>query len=221
MMKFFYFALLILLPNISFSQLPWLEGFSTHADPSGVVGPGINNAGDYPTSTPWTIDASGASLTATSDYGYATGGQFVARDTDGPLIFTTENINISTCTSVDFSIDLSESGTFETSDYINVEYSTDGGTTFTLITDWMGLGTLTNTINDDFAPTTVTVTGLTGTSLVLRITFNNNAGTEYYNMDNISVTGTGCSGGLTLNTGTVFGAPFLQTVVTERVLREM
>ncbi len=211
MMKFFYFLTVLLLPILSFGQLPWLEDFQSHVDPSGVEGSTggiVVNVGDYPATTPWVIDATGASLTANSDYGYVTGGQFVARDTDGPLVFTTENINISTCTSVDFSIDFSESGTFELSDYINVEYSTDGGTNFTLITNWMGLGTLTNTIIDDFAPTTVTVTGLTGTSLVLRITFENNAGTELYMMDNISVTGTGCSGGLTLNTGTVYGAPF-------------
>ncbi len=205
MTKYIITFILTLLSGALFSQIIWSEDFNSYTDPSGIVGPGTNNIGDYPTSTPWTLDASLASLTATSDYGYVTGGQFTCRDIDGEFVFTTPSINISGCLSTDFSIDFSETGNHEPSDYINVEYSTDGGVTYTLITNWAGLGDATHTLIDDFTSTNLNITGLTGSSLILRISFSNNTGSEYLSMDNIVIS---CSSSTSITTGTIYTPPF-------------
>lgn len=199
--------LLFIVSNTVFGQLPWSEDFSGYATPSGVQGAGINIVGDYPALTPWVIDATSAALTATSDYGYVSGGVFQVQDSDGDLFWTTEDIDITGCTNVSFSIDLSQTGTMEATDYIHVEYSTDGGATYTSINNWSGLGDASHTVIDDFVSTTVTQSGLSGTTFKLRVTFNCNAGTEQLNIDNISVTGN-CTGPITITTGAVSGSPF-------------
>ena len=73
----------------------------------------------------------------------------------------------------------------ESSDIFNTEYRIDGGT-------WTTAGTNGN-LNDDFTSATVSQTGLSGSTLEIRVTMNNGAGTEYHRLDDILVEGTASS----------------------------
>lgn len=112
----------------------------------------------------------------------------------GGVEFETKSIDISNFSTVDFSLDVSEDGDHESSDFVDVEFSTDGGSTFTKITDWNGNGSTSHTLvgdkpNDsDWGSTTVTRSGLAGSQLVLRVTMRNNAGSEDIRLDNVEVT---------------------------------
>lgn len=98
-------------------------------------------------------------------------------------------------------------GDISNQDYVDVEYRIDGGG-WILVQNylgWCGLyGSCANHTfygddgltqgdcrnNDtDWGSSTVTVTGLTGTTLQLRITARNSAASEYINIDNINVNG--------------------------------
>lgn len=203
-MKQIYLSILILFTAaISMNaQVMYSEDFdaASVADGSGVEGSSgsvLVNIGDYPALVDWTIDASAADLSASSDWAKTDGGQFSFRDTDGDIIWDSELIDISTATGAfNFSVDASNNnGGFEDSDYLDVLYSIDGGA-FVLVQDWNGLGDTTHTFLgekngtdwDGSVPEVVTVSGLTGSStLQIRVIGNVNAGGEQLFFDNINV----------------------------------
>ena len=78
-----------------------------------------------------------------------------------------------------------EAGGMESSDIFNTEYRIDGGT-------WTPAGT-NGILNDDFTSATVSQTGLSGSTLEIRVTMNNGAGSEYHRLDDILVEGTASS----------------------------
>ncbi|WP_124978811.1 T9SS type A sorting domain-containing protein [Nonlabens xiamenensis] len=200
MKQIYTFYLLLLVSSISMAQVMYNEDFSTPIDNTGVegiTGGGIINIGDYPSNVAWTIDASAASLTANSDWAKLTGGIFSFRDTDGPTIWESESIDISTATGAfNFSVAASNNnGGFESSDYLDILYSIDGGA-YVLVQDWNNLGDATHTFlgeknGTDWNGTTpeiVTVSGLTGTStLQIRVVAEVNAGGEEMFFDDINV----------------------------------
>ena len=112
---------------------------------------------------------------------------FEGRDLDGDAIWETESIDIPSSSSLSFSLNLTEEGDLEGSDHVDVAYSTDGGSTFTTITDWKGKGDGSHTLVGNWTDATVTKSGLSGTSLVLRVTMENNAGTEDIRLDDVEV----------------------------------
>lgn len=187
-MKRLYSALLLLAATTLCANVMgqiWTLDFSDPSiDEKGAVGPGntVDVAG-----APFTVDVSGAVLSANDDWFRVQNEVFEARDTDGPAVWTSETINISNCTSADISIDFSESGTMEAADFVDFEYILDG--TPTLITNWAGLGDGTHTLIDDFVSTTLTQAGLVGSTLQIRITADNNAADERQRFDNIVVSG--------------------------------
>lgn len=202
-----------LLLNISFSnaQIPWTENFDSYTAGTGVDGTG--NLGDYPGSvSQWTISSTTGLIDA-GDFLKTVSGALQATDVNSAIIWTSQSINISACTSVQFSLDIDETGDHEASDYADVEYSINGGA-FTMITNWNGNGSGTHTLigdspNDgDWVSETVTQAGLSGASLVIRITMLNGAASEHINIDNITVTGTACAGGNSITTGALSGGPF-------------
>ncbi len=91
-------------------------------------------------------------------------------------------IEINDYTDISISVDLLENGTFENGDYIQVQYSTDGG----VWTDFDNNGY----INTDFGSVTALQEGLNGNSLRLRIILSNNWWDEVYYVNNIAVSGT-------------------------------
>ena len=167
-------------------------------DGAGAVGP------QPPTVTPpsngqWSITGDLSGLTATSDFFRTSGGQLTARDVDATICFETQDINITGMPDVGFSIDISETGDHEASDFVDVTYILDG--TPTTITNWMSAGDATHTLigdvliggapdDADWGSTTVTASGLTGSTLKLQVCVMNNAGSEFIHLDNVTVTST-------------------------------
>jgi hypothetical protein len=116
---------------------------------------------------------------------------FEGRNLDGDAIWETKSIDISSFSSVSFSLNLTEEGDLEdgcgSCDYADVAYSTDGGTNFTTITNWNGNGNGSHTLVGNWTDATVTQSGLSGDTFVLRVTMNNNAGTEDIRLDDVTV----------------------------------
>ncbi|WP_022836836.1 lamin tail domain-containing protein [Salisaeta longa] len=136
--------------------------------------------------------------------------------TTSVVTWTSESIDISAYAGVDVALTLSETGDHEGTDFADVQYSTDGGTTYTTITNWNGLGSSTHTLvgnlpNDqDWGSATVTTAGLSGTTLRLRVRLKNNAGSEDLFLDDIAVTGGSSDGG-----GGGGGTPAASLLITE------
>ncbi|WP_034062648.1 beta strand repeat-containing protein [Lacinutrix jangbogonensis] len=176
----------------------WAETFDQ--DGAGVIGvcsgadPTTCATNIAPTNGQWSVSGTTSGITATTDSFNVNGGQLVGRDVDGEVCFLSESIDISTYTSVDFSALIEEQGDLETADYADVTLIIDGMPT--LITDWMSMGSATHTLtgdlpdDSDWVSTTVTQTGITGTTLQIQICVYNGASTEYISMDNITLTGT-------------------------------
>ncbi len=167
------------------------------------------NSGDYPGGVTWIIDDSSAdSLGQDNDYAYTNAtGQFELNNTDGPVSLTTQAVNISGYATVCFSVDIDATGNLEydpaqhgtddsnnINDYVNVEYSIDGGA-WTLVADYGGNGTADHTLvapltaDGTFPTGQVSVTGLSGSTLRIRITSNTWASDEHFYYDNILVEG--------------------------------
>lgn len=167
------------------------------------------NSGDYPGGVTWIIDDSSADFFGQdNDYAYTNAtGQFELNNTDGPISLTTQVVNISGYATVCFSVDVDATGDLEydpsqhgtddsnnINDYVNVEYSIDGGA-WTLVADYGGNGTADHTLvapptaDGTFPTGQVSVSGLNGSTLRIRITSNTWAGDEHFYYDNILVEG--------------------------------
>ena len=203
-MKKNYFITLLFLTifsNVLIAQNIWEENFNSYAENSGIEGDGagnVANIGDYPAQiSKWSLDAATASLFNNSDWAKTIGGALSFRDTDGTngVFWNSEAIDISSASGpVSFQLTVSNnSGGFETGDFINVSYSVDGGTTFNLIQNWNGLGDANTTIlgesngQDWSTSETILQSGITGTSLLIRVQVKNNASAEQFFLDDISV----------------------------------
>ncbi len=192
-MKKFYLittiALITFVSQVIFAQTTiWSEDFDSYTDNSGYIGPGPVTTGDYPSLvSQWVLDVTGGSLTNGNDWFMVNNGLFEARDVDGPCIWTSEEINISGYSEVSFELVASRQGNFESDDYLDVEYRIDAGT-WTLIQDWNGQGSATHTLIEDFSsPQTPAVSGLSGSTLDIRVTMRNSSGFEYLRIDDILV----------------------------------
>lgn len=167
------------------------------------------NSGDYPGGVTWIIDDSSADwLGQDNDYAYTNAtGQFELNNTDGPVSLTTQAVNVSGYTTVCFSVDIDATGNLEydpaqhvsddsnnINDYVNVEYSIDGGA-WTLVADYGGNGTADHTLvapllaDGTFPTGQVSVSGLSGGTLRIRLTSNTWAGDEHFYYDNILIEG--------------------------------
>jgi len=167
------------------------------------------NSGDYPGGVTWTIDDSAADFFGQdNDYAYTNAaGAFELNNTDGPISLTTHPITISAYATVCFSVDIYGSGQLEydpaqhdaddtnnINDYVNVEYSIDGGA-WVMLVDYGGNGTADHTLvaplvsDGTFPNGQVSVSGLSGVTLRIRITSNTWASDEKFYYDNILVEG--------------------------------
>ena len=76
----------------------------------------IYNSSDF-TGVDWTMDVSAASLTSNSDYYRIVNERLEARNVDGSVFWYSPQQNILGFQNVSFSVDLSEFGTLESTDY--------------------------------------------------------------------------------------------------------
>jgi len=188
------------------------EDFNSYSNDTGVSGASSSN-GDYPSGvTKWTLTSFQSfgnntpnlpgTLLNDEDYALVKSGKLEFRDTNGALQFESQQINISGYSDILISMEISESGTLEyvplhvddfdcgedESDYVDIEYSTNGGSTFTEVSNYLSNGTVNHTLADDLLGTVAfSLSGISGTSLVIRVRLQNWADDEYYYLDNILV----------------------------------
>ncbi|MEE9440267.1 MAG: Calx-beta domain-containing protein [Saprospiraceae bacterium] len=191
MKKLQLLLLFCLFITIGFSQvIAYSEDF-TGQENQGAIGPGnmINTS-----MVDWTVDVSAAILNATTDWFKVTNSLMEGRDVDGPAIWNSPSIDISTLVDVSISIDISGIGGFESSDYIKLSYIIDNGPTFDF-----------GTYSDDFAAQTVTVSGLSGMSIVVVVEVNNGAAQEKHRFDNVLIEGMLSGGSPAINLTDISG----------------
>lgn len=146
------------------------------------------------TGVDWNLDVSDGAFEDNNDFFAVKAGVFEAQDVDGDVIWTSESFNINGYNNLEFSFDAGAIGDFEASgDIFDVEIVIDGGTPETLFSatvdenatdDPMYFGTVQLTASlQNF---TTGIVG-SGTDAVIRITVNNNADSERYRFDNLSV----------------------------------
>ena len=138
-----------------------------------------------PANGQWLITGNFSGLTASSDFAITQGGALVFQDTDTEICFTSTIIDISACVTSDFSVYVSEIGTLESTDYVDVNLIVDGVSN--PIINFNGLGDAMHSLIDNFTAATVTQTGIVGSTIVVEICVMNNAGTEQILLDNIMV----------------------------------
>jgi hypothetical protein len=192
------------------------ENFNSYSNGTGITGASATN-GDYPSGvTKWTLTSYTTArdgtpgypgtLSNADDFALVNSGVLEIQDANGPLLFETSAIDISGYSDILISMDISENGNLEYTDsahtddfncgqesigndYVDIEYSTDGGTTFVEVPNFSGLGTANHTLHDDLAGTVnFSVSGISGNLLVIRVRIQNWAAAEQYFLDNILVT---------------------------------
>lgn len=201
--------------NTCSGDILYEEDFDSYIENTGVTGASSSN-GNYPSGvTKWTLtsfDSFGSSTPALpgtlepgeiNDYALVKSGEIAFRDTNGVFLFETQSVDISGYTDIEISMDVRETGDmeydsskhsddfncgFELNDYVDVEYSTDGGNSFNEVSNFSGYGNSNHTIANDFTGTVSFITsGLSGSTLILRIRIQNWADDEIFYIDNIVV----------------------------------
>ena len=202
-------------------EILYQENFDSYVDGSGVSG--ISSVGgDYPSGVAnWSLtsfESFGSSmpdlpgtLVDGNDYAHTSGGELEFRDTNGAFQFLTSPIAISGYNDIQISIDVRATGVFEyiptdhkndyncgvdESDFIDIAYSLDNGSTFIELPNYSSLGTNSHTIVFDTAtvglgsdgnPVSVTQGGISGNTMIVRILVQNWADGERIFIDNILV----------------------------------
>lgn len=173
--------------------LPYNEPFTGQLG-RGAVGPTptINLAG-----VDWTVDVASADLSASTDWFQVVDGgggdlRMEARDVDGPVEWRSPAIDISGVSAVQLSVDIGFIDSFEATDLWAVGYYLDGSGSATPI----AFGTGSTAVDQ-----TVTAANISGSEIVVAVSFQNNAGEERMWFDDVSVseyTGGGGGGGACL-----------------------
>lgn len=147
----------------------WLENFS--GLPNGTQT-------DWFPPTEWSTDLSGIPY---HDYFEVSNNEFRAQDTDGVGVWRSQDISIAGLDLVQVSVDIRGSGwNLDWDDCIRLYYRIDGGSETQFYSGCNDLGTTYQTVS---------VSGLSGSTVQIIIRANNNADAEYYYWDNVTVTG--------------------------------
>ena len=172
---------LTFITNLSKAQIPYSEDF-TGQNNKGVIGP---NPNVYDTTgMDWVIDVSATNFVDANDYfkvnTVSSNEIFEARDTKEEVIWKSPIIDITGEGLVDLSVDLSEVGTMESTDYIKVYYILNGSGVETIFSN--------NGENfDDFTSITASENAVSGTSVQIVIRIDNNADVEKHRFENVSI----------------------------------
>ncbi len=184
-------------------------------DFTGEVGRGVQLGAVNTTGTDWTVTADNlGGVTPPGDWFKVrtiSGNEMLeAQDTDTRVMWTSPVIDISGATSVRLDVLVEENGDHEgptggdtglncyvsnglSCDAVNISYSIDGALLSTLIEDWQSNGLTFATLSGDYpddgdwVSTTVSASGLSGSTLQIYIEAVNNAGAEQLRFDNITV----------------------------------
>jgi len=185
-----FYLLMFCLSYTAFGQIIYEENFELPGE--GVTGPQPPTF-SIPTAS-WSLSGDFSGLTASSDYvlTMTDGGEsfLEAQDTDGIICFESDPIDISAYDSVEISALLSEVGDLESSDFFDVILWLDGSEN--LLTNYQNLGSVTHTLvgdkpnDEDFGEVEIKES-LSGNTLILKICFKNNAGTEQLRIKQVKV----------------------------------
>ncbi|NOZ60157.1 MAG: hypothetical protein GXO74_00600, partial [Calditrichaeota bacterium] len=126
----------------------------------------------------WTVDVSACTFDG-DDHFEVRSNQIEGNDLDGEAVWRSQGIDISGYGSVSVSVDLSEVGDLESSDYIRVYYQIDGGAETLFDTN--------GDVSDDFNNLVASQANLSGSTLLIVIRVMNNATTEFIRFDNVTV----------------------------------
>ena len=172
---------MLCLCSTAFGQIIYEENFAVAGE--GVIGPQPPTF-SIPTGA-WALTGDFSGLTASSDYVMTmtdAGESFLeAQDTDGIICFESDPIDISAYDSVEISALLSEVGDLESSDFFDVFLWLDG--TENLLVNYADLGSAIHTLvgdkpdDEEFGEVEIKES-LSGNTLILKICFKNNAGSE-------------------------------------------
>ena len=200
--------LFILSPIFGYSQTIFLETFN---EGDGSISGNDDIGGvSWSTTCPYSV--------AATDYFKIVNGVLEGRDTNGPAEFTTDEINTSSCpNTILIEMDLSQTSTMEIDggcnsvDIIKLEYSTDGGSSWNVVSDILQGGTAAADtviyatapcVNEDVVGPFIVVGGFSDftytaciypvNSLKLRISVMNWADAEKYRIDNLKVSCSSC-----------------------------
>ncbi|MCI4667868.1 MAG: T9SS type A sorting domain-containing protein [Bacteroidia bacterium] len=140
----------------------------------------------------WSLSGDASGLVNTGDFFITTGGTLTAQDIDNELCWTSPTLDIDIGGNVSISIDATWAF-YESGDYVDMEYSIDGGS-FTPIPNYSSGLTTDNTIDGSLIgggqgadSRTISITGLSGSTMVIRICADHNSTSETTTFDNISV----------------------------------
>lgn len=148
----------------------------------------------------------GSNMSSGVVYNGADGFYFAGQDLDGegaglPLELTTSTFSIDGASNLQFAIDLAEdddgsSQDWDDSDYVSVEYSIDGGSWMSIFDIESGVSGFNNepmvngvSVTDTFSTFSADLSGLSGSTMAIRLVWNLNAGDEDLAIDNIRITG--------------------------------
>jgi len=207
-----FLASVITSHSVMASDLVWQEDFESAAvDQKGITFNTLNMS-DI---TKWSIDVSNTSLTATSDWFRVQNGFFEGRDLDGEAIWLSEVINVTGKENILLTLNVSEEGDHESSDYIDIAYAIDGGS-FTQVNNWQGLGNSAHTLIDDFTHAKVSVDVAASSTIQVRVAMQNGASSEYLRLGDVTVTAdiidVGNPGGGDTISGACFNCPDLTKI---------
>ncbi len=127
--------------------------------------------------TAWTTDATNLGSDG-DNYFEVRSGELVAKNTDGEVIWTSEEIAISGYTDVNIAVDIRGEGPMENTDLLKVFYKLDGGPEIPLIN---GLQ------RNAFERTTAMIGGISGDQIQIIVKVINSSDSEYYYVDNVRV----------------------------------
>lgn len=175
--NFLLFGLLSLGLNLHSQSLIYSEYFDNQ-NGKGALGSGTGAILDT-SSISWSIDINQCSLSASTDWFQVQSNRLEARDIDGEAIWMSPIISTLGFQAWELTLNASEQGTLETTDYLITEFSIDGGA-------WQQ--TIENGyLENDFSSAQVAHFDEAGSSLQLRVRIQNNADTEYLQIDDIEV----------------------------------
>ncbi|MGB0980204.1 MAG: hypothetical protein ACPGVV_12455, partial [Croceimicrobium sp.] len=181
MPKALFFLLFSLISPFCFAQTNlYLENF-TGQNAFGAIGQSSGNPIISPSTGSWSLDVSQCNLSAASDWFQVLNERFEGRDLDGEAIWYSPWINSSAFKAVGFSLQASELGSLEGSDYLLTEFSLDNQV-------WQQ-AQIHGSLSDDFDNLEISHFGISADSLRIRIRMRNNASTEYIRFDSIHVFG--------------------------------
>lgn len=132
----------------------------------------------------WSINVAAGAPFSAGDYFYVTGGQFFVQDADGvseanPCYWESSTVDISCYTNVTVSADLIVNTSGISSNYVRMYYSLDGGAFTAVGTSIAGNG----------ANATRTASGLSGSTIKIRIAYWGTSSTGSMRHDNVLITG--------------------------------